>query len=327
MYPIEEFLLRTPRVSLLPGQTPFHRMARFCSDLSTTAYIKRDDMTGIGPGGNKIRSLEFLLGQAMDEKCDCILVAGPGQSNLCTLTAAACARLGLECEVIHNCDCPDVKQGNLLLNHLLHVKSHFLGPVTSEERGNYVERLLKDYKNQGKRPFVIRNGATNGRGALGYTAAILELKEQCRQQEISDMTIFAPGGNGGVAAGLVYGNTLMGNPFHIVIVSVEDEKSVLESHIQTTVHEAEEITGIPCPTPINQLCEITDAYRGGGWGENTTESSCAAEEFPCLEGIFVENVYNSKVLVGMRDWIKKAKVSGPVCYLHTGGFGSLFSQY
>ena len=79
--------------------------------------------------------------------------------------------------------------------------------------------------------------------------------------------------------------------------------------------------------PVEQAAEITDAYRGGGWGENTEESQQAVLFFARSEGIFIENVYTSKVLVGMMDWIEQEKVSGPVCYLHTGGLGSLFAQY
>ena len=78
---------------------------------------------------------------------------------------------------------------------------------------------------------------------------------------------------------------------------------------------------------LEQAAEITDAYRGGGWGENTEESQQAVLSFARSEGIFIENVYTSKVLVGMMDWIEQKKVSGPVCYLHTGGLGSLFAQY
>ena len=78
---------------------------------------------------------------------------------------------------------------------------------------------------------------------------------------------------------------------------------------------------------VEQAAEITDAYRGGGWGENTEESQQAVLSFARSEGIFIENVYTSKVLVGMIDWIEQKKVSGPVCYLHTGGLGSLFAQY
>lgn len=97
----------------------------------------------------------------------------------------------------------------------------------------------------GEQVYVVRNGATTGRGALGYTAAVVEMKRQCEDLGIGRMTIFAPGGNGGVAAGLIYGNQLMGQPFRIVIVSVEDDRETLTAHIRSTISEAEEITGLP----------------------------------------------------------------------------------
>ena len=304
MEPLEEFLAKVPRAQLLPGPTPLHPMARFCVQPGVQPLIKRDDMTGIGPGGNKIRCLEFLLGQAMAEGCDCVLAAGPEQSNLCTLTAAVCARLGLACELVHNSDRPEQARGNLLLNRLLGVRSHFLGPVSGEESNVWMEKLSEQYRQQGRRPFVVRNGASTGCGALGYAAAAVELQKQCREMGISSLTLFAPGGNGGVAAGLVYGNALLGGPFRIVA-----------------------ITGLPCPAPVHQLCTITDQYRGGGWGINTPDSAEMVAAFARMEGIFIENVYTSKVLVGMEDWVRTGKATGAVCYLHTGGFGSLFSQY
>ena len=202
MEPLMEFLARAPRVALLPGPTPLHPLARFCARPGVQPLIKRDDMTGVGPGGNKIRSLEFLLGQAMAQGCDCVL-----------------------------------------------------------------------------------------------------------------------------AAGLVYGNALLGSPFRIVVVSVEDEAPVLEAHMEAVIRQAEAIAGLSCPAPVNRLCTITDRYRGGGWGMNTPASAAMVETFARQEGLFVENVYTSKVLVGMEDWVRAGKADGPVCFLHTGGFGSLFSQY
>ena len=304
MKPIERFLRETDRMPLMPMPTPLHPMHYQPSGKDVSLLIKRDDMTGVGPGGNKIRSLEFLLGEARSKGASKILAAGPEQSNLCALTAAACAKAGLDCELIINAAEPARKEGNLLL-----------------------EELAAAYQSAGEQVYVVRNGATTGRGALGYTAAVVEMKRQCEDLGIGRMTIFAPGGNGGVAAGLIYGNQLMGQPFRIVIVSVEDDRETLTAHIRSTISEAEEITGLPMDVPVEQAAEITDAYRGGGWGENTEESQQAVLSFARSEGIFIENVYTSKVLVGMMDWIEQEKVSGPVCYLHTGGLGSLFAQY
>lgn len=328
MYPIETFLDQVDRVALLPAPTPLHRLEEFKERNDVQVYIKRDDMTGIGPGGNKVRSLEYLLGEAKQQGADKILASGPEQSNLCTLAAAACAKAGLSCELVHNGGTPERKEGNVLLNQLLGVKSHFLGDCGSEKRTAYVEELAEKYAAEGMHPYIIRNGATTGRGALGYTAAIREMKKQCEEMGIDEMTIFAPGGNGGVAAGLIYGNEMMGRPFHLVIVSIEDETEVLIQHIKDTIKETEEITGLPMEQEdITLAAEITDAYRGEGWGVNTLESSEEILKFVRREGIFIENVYNSKVVVGMKDWIEKEKVKGTVCYLHTGGFGSLFAQY
>ena len=110
MYPIEEFLDKTERAPLLFTPTPLHLLTGFSKYEEVQVYIKRDDMTGIGPGGNKIRSLEYILGEAIEKGCKKILTAGPAQSNLCTLTAAACARLGLDCELVHNGVEPEKKE-------------------------------------------------------------------------------------------------------------------------------------------------------------------------------------------------------------------------
>ena len=119
MKPIERFLRETDRVPLMPMPTPLHPMHYQPSGKDVSLLIKRDDMTGVGPGGNKIRSLEFLLGEARSKGASKILAAGPEQSNLCALTAAACAKAGLDCELIINAAEPARKEGNLLLEELV----------------------------------------------------------------------------------------------------------------------------------------------------------------------------------------------------------------
>ena len=258
MKPIERFLRETDRVPLMPMPTPLHPMHYQPSGKDVSLLIKRDDMTGVGPGGNKIRSLEFLLGEARSKGASKILAAGPEQSNLCALTAAACAKAGLDCELIINAAEPARKEGNLLLEELLGTKIHFLGPCDGTVRNRRMEELAAAYQSAGEQVYVVRNGATTGRGALGYTAAVVEMKRQCEDLGIRHMTIFAPGGNGGVAAGLIYGNQLMGQPFRIVIVSVEDDRETLTAHIRSTISEAEEITGLPMDVSVEQAAEILD---------------------------------------------------------------------
>lgn len=308
--------------------TPLHRLKNMEKELDyKQIYIKRDDLTGLGAGGNKIRSLEFILGDAIKRSCDLIIVSGPPQSNLCTLAASACAKLGLKCVIVNNGEKPDNIQGNMLLNYILNTEIHAIGIATKEERDFYVKNLYNKYKDEGKRPYVIENGATTGMGALGYVSATIEMQKQCQKQNLPIKTIFAPGGNGGVAAGLIYANALLDFPFQMNIISVEDDKACLTDHILKTIYELVEITQIPFNHELEDVCNIIDKYRGEGWGVNTEESTNAVFRFAQLEGIFIENVYNSKVVVGMEAIIKNADVTGDVCFLHTGGFGSLFSQF
>lgn len=317
------------KVGLGQFPTPLHPLENLSKKLNTsTLYVKRDDLTGlVGPGGNKVRNLEYILGEALRQKNDTVIVSGPMQSNLCTIVACACAKLGLEAVLIHNGEKPQVPTGNHLLNHLLGVKSVFLGAVSKEERNASMSRIKKELQAEGKVPFVIENGSTTGHGILGYMEALLELQQQCQEKGYPIKTIFTPAGNGGVASGLVYANALLGQPFSIIAVSVEYPKDILLQHMRAVIAEAEDILHIPFTHNLNDVCTVTDEYWGGGWGKNTLQSEDAVFSLPQAEGFFIENVYTSKVFVAMCDYIKKGKVQDGVCYLHTGGFSSLFAQY
>ncbi|MDR2629724.1 MAG: pyridoxal-phosphate dependent enzyme [Spirochaetaceae bacterium] len=319
---------RLPRVRLGCYPTPLHRLPGLETALGYPGiFIKRDDLSGLGPGGNKLRSLEFLLGEAIAGGADRVIVSGPGQSNLCTLTAAACARLSLPCTLIHNCGEDEPCTGNLLLNRIMGTESIFLGEVSAAERRSFEEQLRGELAAKGLMPYVIRHGGTSGTGALGYAETIAELRGQCSEQGFAIGTLFVSGGNGGMAAGLIYGNAVLGRPFRICVISVEDRREELREHIEKTIGEAALIAGLPFPGDLEDRCDIVDDYRGAGWGLNTPECEAAVLSFPSREGIFIEHVYSGKVIAGMEDYIRGRKIDGGVCYLHSGGFGSLFSQF
>lgn len=308
--------------------TPLHRLYNLEETLKFgKIFIKRDDMTGLGPGGNKVRSLEFIMKQVLDGHHDLVIVSGPMQSNLCTLAANACARLRVECVIVHNGEKPEKFCGNELLNHLSQVRTYYAGAISRPRRDEYVSNLCEAYRAQGRNPYVIENGATTGFGALGYVNAAVELMRQNEEQKLGIRDLFVPGGNGGVAAGLIFGNAQLGCPFRINVVSVDDDRILLSEGIESALSQVEKITGLPFDRGAEEGFIILDDYRGGGWGSNTPESSGMVLQFPAEEGLYLENVYNSKVMAGMVDRIRKGKTEGNVCFLHTGGFGSLFAQF
>lgn len=324
---LETALTAFPRSRLCEYATPVQRMRRLEQAVGTgPLYIKRDDLNGVGSGGNKVRPLEYLLGEALSQGCDVVIASGQENSNLCSIAAAACCRLGVRCILVHNNKQPERLAGNMLLNRLSGVEEHYIGPVPEPERDVYVENLAGRLRREGSRPFVIENGATTVHGAVGYFHLPLELMSDPLGAQIHDL--FVPGGNGGLASGVVFGTALLGGPFHVHVVTVENTKERLQQILDQLFRGLEEHTGLKPAVPIDQVMTIHEAYRGDGWGIPTEQSEEMIRQMAQLEGIFLEKIYTSKTAWGMCDLLSRGVVkSEGACFVHSGGFSSLFYQY
>lgn len=324
-YVLEKF----HRLELGTFPTPLQRMEHLQELLGTDIplFIKRDDLTGVGAGGNKIRNLEYLLGDAVSRKADVIIASGKNQSNLCALTVSSCRRAGLDCIIVHNDSRPEQMEGNQLLNMLSGADMRYIGDMADTEREKYVEELCRKLQSEGRNPYVIRNGASTAMGALGYVHAMMELCLQCGERNLSLRNLFVPGGNGGLAAGCIFGAGLCEAPFHVHVITVEHEKEKLTEILHGFLKEMAELTGELSDADFDRVFTVHGEYRGRGWGYSTEESDRLICDLARTEGIFVEKVYTSKTLYGMTDLVKKGEIAGNACYLHSGGFGALFGQF
>ena len=168
-----ESLARFPLAQL---PTPIEELKSLSRELGgPELLIKRDDQTGLALGGNKTRKLEFLVGQALEQGADTLVTAGAAQSNHCRQTAAAAARAGLRCELLLNGTKPELPNGNLLLDELLGARIHWIQP---SERVAKLRELPDQLRKEGRKPYVIPVGGSNGVGATGYVLAMIELVEQ-----------------------------------------------------------------------------------------------------------------------------------------------------
>lgn len=329
-YELRQMLSRFPKAKLALHPTPLHPLERMREQLGCgPLFIKRDDLNGIGIGGNKVRNLEYLLGDAIARGKDSILVSGQTQSNLCALCAACCRRLDLNCVIVHNNAKPDYTEGNALLNCILGIDEIYLGGVSEEERISAVEKLAQDLEHKGHRPYIIYNGASTSVGALGYVEAAAELLEQIHRDDAfaSIKSVCVPVGNGGLAAGFVYGTSLLGDPFHVELISVEYEQDTMRKNILELLNGLEALCGIKMPCSLEETATLHSAYRFGGWGVIDPEVEDFNHKFARTEGIFVEKVYTGKALYGACDLAGKGYFEDGTCYLHSGGIGALFSQY
>ena len=145
-----------------------------------------------------------------------VIASGKCQSNLCSLAVSACSKADLDCVIIHNDEKPERAEGNQLLNSLSGADMRFIGDMPDREREKYVEQFCRELEEQNRHPYVIRNGASTALGSLGYVQAVVELCEQCAGRGIEIKHLFVPGGNGGLAAGVIFGTALVEAPFQDV---------------------------------------------------------------------------------------------------------------
>src|SRR5262245_42962253 len=199
---------KLPRFQLAQLPTPIEKLARLSRELGGPELLsKRDDQTGLALGGNKARKLEFLVGDALAQGSDTLVTAGAAQSNHCRQTAAAAAKAGLKCELLLNGKKPDLPNGNLLLNELLGAKEHW---IERPQRPAKLKEIPEQLRAQGRKPYVIPVGGSNGVGATGYVVAMIELMEQLRaSKQRVDHIVFGTS-SGGTQAGIILGARVAG---------------------------------------------------------------------------------------------------------------------
>lgn len=291
------------------------------------ALHQRDDLNGVGSGGNKVRPLEYLLGEAQAQGCDVVIASGQENSNLCSIAASACCRLGIKCILVHNNDQPTHLAGNILLNKLSGVEEHYVGPIPEKERNVYVEELTERLRQEGKKPFVVENGATSVHAAVGYFHLPIELVNSPAGAQIHDL--FVPGREPAEwQRASCTAQPFWGAPFHVHVVSVENTKEELESILDDLFRGLERYTGLTPPVPISSVMTVHGQYRGDGWGIPTEQSDAMIEQMAQLEGVLLERIYTAKTAWGMCDLLRRGEVkSDGACLVHSGGFASLFYQY
>src|SRR5438477_5351907 len=219
---------KLPRFPLAQLPTPIEKLARLSRELGgPELLIKRDDQTGFALGGNKMRKLEFLVGDALAQGADTLVTLGAAQSNHCRQTAAAAAKAGLKCELILNGEKPDLPNGNLLLNRLFDAREHW---IDRPQRAAKLRELSEQLRVQGRKPYVIGVGGSNGVGATGYVVAMIELMEQLRASKQNVDHIIFGSSSGGTQAGLVVGARATGFTGQLHGLSIDKGDLELDSY-------------------------------------------------------------------------------------------------
>lgn len=322
-------LSRFPRVSLAHLPTPLEYLPRLTEHLGgPKIYIKRDDCTGLGTGGNKTRKLEFLMADAIQKNADVIITQGAVQSNHARQTAAAACKLGMECELIFEkrVAAPSedyLESGNVLLDRI------FGATIHAVEKGSdmdaEMEKRAKTLSSAGKNPYIVPGGGSNKIGALGYVDCALEFMNQANRDGIVIDHVVHATGSAGTQAGLVVGLQSSHSGIPLLGIGVNAAKEAQEEKVWKLAAETAELVGAPGVVERADIIANCD-YVGDGYGLPTKAMNDAVMLLARLEGILLDPVYSGKGFAGMIDLIGAGffKQDDSIVFVHTGGSAGLF---
>jgi len=319
-----------PRTKLCQVPTPLEHLPRLTAALGgPDIWMKRDDLTGMGGGGNKVRKLEFLVGEALAQGADHLVTQGAVQSNHVRQTAAVAARLGLACTAVleHRIETNDsayLNNGNVLLDRLLGCHLEYCPAGTDMQAA--IEAVGARLAEGGAKPYLIPGGGSNAVGALGYAAVALELVTQVNEQGLRVDRLVHATGSAGTQAGLVAGLHALSSPIRVLGIGVRQPKDRQEANVLKLAQATAAHMGLDRPVPATAV-EANCDYVGAGYGIPTAGMGEAVEMLARLEGIFLDPVYSGKGMAGLIDLIRKGAFTPDetVVFLHTGGSSGLYA--
>jgi len=286
-----EGITTLPRLRLAHLPTPLERMPRLGAALGLSSlWVKRDDCTGLGIGGNKIRKLEFCLAAAQAENADCIVCGGVVQSNTARQVAAACAKLGIECHLA-------IMRGRLSITE-----------PTYETSGNILlDRLY---------------GASDARGAMGYVLAAQEIISV----RPDTAYIVHASGSAGTQAGLLAGLLALDHPARIIGIDVDAQPKRLAADIRRVGREAAALLGIERRWPEDRI-EVAAAFSAGAYGIADVTTEEAIRLAARTEALTLDPVYAGKGMAGLIGLARRGRFDPDetIVWIHTGGLPGIFA--
>jgi D-cysteine desulfhydrase family pyridoxal phosphate-dependent enzyme len=323
-------LARRPRVRLGHLPTPIEGAPRLSAALSgPDIAVKRDDLTGLALGGNKVRQLEYLLGEALEIDATAILTGAGVDSNHCRLLASACARLGLRACLILRGEPPPRLEGNLLLDVLFGAESRFI-PADRfyEDFARAAAAWSAELRAAGERPYLIDtvgwDSHSLGVAALGYVQAALEMEEQFEARGWKPDTVFCCSG-AATQAGLAAARSILGLPYQLIGVSASSfipDKPAIIARVAT---RASSLLGDSRPVASRDMINL-DGYIGAGYGALTPASIEAQRLAARTEGLLLDPTYTAKAMAALIDYARTGRVRAGerVLFVHTGGAPAVF---
>ncbi len=310
------------RVDLGFFPTPIENLHRIGASLGIRLRIKRDDYSGFGGGGNKVRKLEFLMADALAQQAGVLITTGGHQSNHARMVAAAACRFGMQSVLVLRGDAPAEYQGNLLLDRLFNATLEFLDPTDYFHLiDGRMEAHAEAARQAGRVPYVIPLGGANPLGALGYVRAVEEMRTQTEPPHV----VLAPVGSGGTLAGLHVGVRRYWPGTKVVGISVSRDSAWFQQRVAAMATECAGLLGWDMAFTPDEIW-VEDGHVGPGYGKPSPGGVAAIRRAAGEEGVLLDPVYTGKAMDGLFSLVGIGAIQpgADVLFLHCGGSPALY---
>ena len=321
-------IVKPPKCSLANLPTRIESMLVISKQLGVSVYLKRDDQTGSEYCGNKVRKLEYAVAEAIRQGCDTLITCGGIQSNHCRATAAVAAKLGLKSILLLRTEEEPPVCGNYFLDLLFGAEVRF---CTRDQyrllRDDLMQNISIELAKEGKKGYIIPEGASNGIGCFGYFDCMEEIVNQENELGITFDTVAVAEGSGGTHAGLHIANQLLCLGKRVVSFCVCDDKEYFTQRVSAICASCLSYMGVSLPLDSKDI-EVIDHYVGRGYALSTPEELRFIARIAKENGVVFDPVYTGKAFLGLCREIEHGTFahSKNILFIHTGGIFGLFPQ-
>lgn len=321
---IRERIARLPRLDIALKNTPLEEAKNLSKILGgPRIFVKRDDLTGVALGGNKLRNLEFRMAHAMKDAPDTVIVGLDLQSNSARQTVGACNKLGLKTILVLEGKRPNMVQGNLLVDYLLGADVHFADD--RDHQRSLLDSLAADVRKAGGRPHILNdNPMFDVASAVAYLETTIEIVDQLAALGLKP-NCFYMSSSGKGQAGMVLAQKLLDVPFVMHGVTATDEFHI-PSRTAAIANETSKALDLGIEIAENDIVNF-DGFVGKAYGVPSDAGNEAVRIFARAEGIVLDPIYTGKAAAGLIAHVREGRFAKDdvVVFVHTGGTPAIFT--
>lgn len=317
---------KLPRAPLALLPTPIQPLRNLGASLGDLdLWMKRDDLSGLEGGGNKTRKLEYLVGDALARGADMLATVGAIQSNHTRQTAAAAAKMGLKCALLHCAWTKDAGPnyrtvGNVLLSHLMGAELYIDETERPIEDQGPLEEFVEQLAKQGHRPYLVPAGASEHRlGSMGYIRCATELAMQSAETGVAFDYLVHCTGSSSTQAGLLAGFAALGIKTRVIGVADDGETEIKSARVELLANNALQELGLEARVSAEDVEVISSSANA--YGKPDKDILKGITLLARQEGLIADPVYEGRAIHGLLTLASEGRFEkgAKVLLMHLGG--------